>query len=258
MGKRRLIGKIVILMLGLAAVVILAANSDTIPVSTPKKGYRVVIDPGHGGSDCGAVGVSGVKEAETARLCRRYYEAVARLLRQGFPQMREEQTAVCSLLSQIPEEELEALGMEAILTRSDERALAEGKKADMAARGKIMNGEGVDLVVSVHMNKFTDPSVHGPMAFYMKGSAEGEKLAKTVIDSITDELGAPRRIANPGDYYVIRESMPVSVLVECGFLSNSGDEALLQQEQHQKKLAHAIARGIFSYFEGDLGRKPLD
>lgn len=63
MGKRRLIGKIVILMLGLAAVVILAANSDTIPVSTPKKGYRVVIDPGHGGSDCGAVGVSGVKEA---------------------------------------------------------------------------------------------------------------------------------------------------------------------------------------------------
>ena len=214
MGKRRLIGKIVILMLGLAAVVILAANSDTIPVSTPKKGYRVVIDPGHGGSDCGAVGVSGVKEA--------------------------------------------GLGMEAILTRSDERALAEGKKADMAARGKIMNGEGVDLVVSVHMNKFTDPSVHGPMAFYMKGSAEGEKLAKTVIDSITDELGAPRRIANPGDYYVIRESMPVSVLVECGFLSNSGDEALLQQEQHQKKLAHAIARGIFSYFEGDLGRKPLD
>ena len=149
-------------------------------------------------------------------------------------------------------------GVEAILTRSDERALAEGKKADMAARGKIMNGEGVDLVVSVHMNKFTDPSVHGPMAFYMKGSAEGEKLAKTVIDSITDELGAPRRIANPGDYYVIRESMPVSVLVECGFLSNSGDEALLQQEQHQKKLAHAIARGIFSYFEGDLGRKPLD
>ena len=47
--------------------------------------------------------------AETARLCRRYYEAVARLLRQGFPRMREEQTAVCALLSQIPEEELEAL-----------------------------------------------------------------------------------------------------------------------------------------------------
>ena len=107
MGKRRLIGKIVILMLGLAAVVILAANSDTIPVSTPKKGYRVVIDPGHGGSDCGAVGVSGVKEAGLNLAVSLYLK-----------------------------EELEALGMEAILTRSDERALAEGKKADMAARGK--------------------------------------------------------------------------------------------------------------------------
>ena len=47
--------------------------------------------------------------AETARRCRRYYQAVARLLRQGFPAMKEEQTAVCSLLAQIPEEELEDL-----------------------------------------------------------------------------------------------------------------------------------------------------
>lgn len=228
MGKRRLIGKLVILALGLAAVVMLAA-SRAIPVAAPKRGYRIVIDPGHGGGDCGAVGVSGVREAGLNLAVSLYLK-----------------------------EELEALGMEAILTRSDERALAEGKKADMAARGKIMNEEGVDLVVSIHMNKFKDPSVRGPMAFYMKGSAEGERLAKAVIDSITDELGAPRRIANPGDYYVIRESRPVSVLVECGFLSNSGDEALLQQEQHQRRLAHAIARGISGYLEGEPAGKPLD
>ncbi len=228
MGKRRLIGKLVILALGLAAVVMLAA-SRAIPVAAPKRGYRIVIDPGHGGGDCGAVGVSGVREAGLNLAVSLYLK-----------------------------EELEALGMEAILTRSDERALAEGKRADMAARGRIMNGEGVDLVVSIHMNKFKDPSVRGPMAFYMRGSAEGERLAKAVIDSITDELGAARRIANPGDYYVIRESRPVSVLVECGFLSNSGDEALLQQEQHQKKLAHAIARGISGYLEGEPAGKPLD
>ena len=229
MGKRRLIGKIVILMLGLAAVVMLAASRRTIPASAPEKRYRIVIDPGHGGGDCGAVGVSGVKEAGLNLAVSLYLK-----------------------------EELEALEMEAILTRSGEGALAEGKRADMAARARIMNGDGVDLVVSIHMNKFADPSVHGPMAFYMKGSAEGERLAKPVIDSITDELGAARRIANPGDYYVIRESRPVAVLVECGFLSNSGDEALLQQEQHQKKLARAIARGISGYLEGDLAGKPLD
>ena len=57
---------------------------------------------------------------------------------------------------------------------------------------------------------------------------------------------------------MLRESRPVAVLVECGCLSNSGDEALLQQEQHQKKLARAIARGISGYLEGDLAGKPLD
>ena len=102
-------------------------------------------------------------------------------------------------------------------------------------------------MVSVHMNKFTDPSVHGPMAFYMKGSAEGEKLAKTVIDSITDELGAPRRIANPGDYYVIRESMPVSVLVECGFLSNGEEAVNLLREDYQTMLAALIAAGYMRW-----------
>lgn len=87
----------------------------------------------------------------------------------------------------------------------------------------------------------------------MKGSAEGEKLAKTVIDSITDELGAPRRIANPGDYYVIRESMPVSVLVECGFLSNSGDEALFAAGAASKEARPRHSARDFRYFEGVWG-----
>ena len=121
MGKRRLIGKIVILMLGLAAVVMLAASRRTIPASAPEKRYRIVIDPGHGGGDCGAVGVSGVKEAGLNLAVSLYLK-----------------------------EELEALEMEAILTRSGEGALAEGKRADMAARARIMNGDGVDLGVDVH------------------------------------------------------------------------------------------------------------
>ena len=151
-------------------------------------------------------------------------------------------------MAKLVKAELEALGMEGILTREDENALAATKKADMAARKSIMNSPGVDGVVSIHMNKFTDCSVHGPMAFYMEGSVEGERLAKAVIDSITSAIGAPERLANPADYYVIRESKPVAVLVECGFLSNSGDVKLLTDPAHQKKLAKAIAAGVDSYF----------
>ena len=154
-------------------------------------------------------------------------------------------------MSKLLKGELEALGMGVILTREDDNALADGKKADMAARRSIMNRGDVDAVVSIHMNKFTDCSVHGPMAFYMEGSEEGQKLAKTVIDSVTAAIGAPTRLANPADYYVIRESKPVAVLVECGFLSNSEDVKLLQDPAHQKILAKAIAEGVYGYLAGN-------
>lgn len=179
----------------------------------------IVVDPGHGGADGGAVSPEGIEEA-----------------------------GLNLTVSLLLKEELEALGMEVILTREEDTALAPTKKADMAARKSIMNQPGVDAVVSVHMNKFTDCAVHGPMAFYMEGSSEGEKLATSVIAAVTAAIGADSRPANPGDYFVIRESRPVAVLVECGFLSNSHDAALLTDPAHQKKLARAIAEGVQDYF----------
>lgn len=117
-------------------------------------------------------------------------------------------------------------------------------------RRDIMNQDGVSIVVSIHMNKFSDTSIKGPMAFYMKGSAEGERLATSIICALCDALGNPRRLANPGDYFVIRESVPPAVIVECGFLSNADDEKLLQTAEHQSKLVEGIAAGITAYFGG--------
>ena len=129
-------------------------------------------------------------------------------------------------------------------------ALADAKKDDMKMRRDIMNQDGVSIVVSIHMNKFSDTSIKGPMAFYMKGSAEGERLATSIICALCDALGNPRRLANPGDYFVIRESVPPAVIVECGFLSNADDEKLLQTAEHQSKLVEGIAAGITAYFGG--------
>jgi len=218
---RRILNKVRVLAAALLITLMAALFSvETAPVTGEGK-LTVVVDPGHGGEDGGAVSADGIQEAGLNL-------DVAKLVKA----------------------ELEGLGFEVILTREDENALASTKKADMAARRSIMNQAGVDCVVSVHMNKFTDCAVHGPMAFYMEGSAEGEKLAKAVIDSITGAIGAPTRLANPGDYYVIRESEPVAVLVECGFLSNSNDVKLLTDPIHQKTLAKAIAVGVHSYFSG--------
>ena len=180
----------------------------------------VVVDAGHGGIDGGAVGVdSGVVEAQ---LNLSYAYAL--------------------------KAELEARGISVVLTRTDENALASGKKADMAARSKIMNGSNADIVVSLHMNKFRDRAACGPMAFYMKGSEQSKLLATDVIKGVCDALGRPTRLANPADYYVIRESDTPAVLVECGFLSNKNDEALVQTEDYRNALVRGLADGIEAYF----------
>lgn len=180
----------------------------------------VVIDAGHGGFDGGAVGTNtGVKESELNL-------AVARLLA----------------------DELHELGYGVIMTRSTEDAVGETKGADMENRKLVMRDERADIVVSIHMNKFGDSTVSGPMVFYMKGSDTGKALADCVVYSLCESLGRPPRLSNPEDLFVLRVPEAPSVLVECGFLSNPEDEALLMTLEHQKKLAKGIAGGIAEFF----------
>ncbi len=180
----------------------------------------VVVDAGHGGADGGATGAgTGIAEAELNL-------SVARLV----------------------ESNLKAAGFRVVMTRSNEKMLGSSKKEDMQTRAEIMSGEDVDLVVSVHMNSFSDRSVHGPMVFYRKDSVEGERLAAAVCDAVCDAIGHPRRLASPGDYFVLRQGSAPAVLVECGFLSNAGDEQKLMDPVHQRKLADGIAAGISAYF----------
>ena len=214
------------LLITAAMGVSVAGAADVLNGHTPEQALpvtaeacTVVVDAGHGGFDGGAVGVTtGTAEAGLNL-------AVAKL--------------VGTKLTQA--------GMQVVMTRESEEALGETKHKDMAARGRILNGERVDLVVSIHMNKFTDPDVSCPMAYYMNGSKEGQKLAQEVINTLCDGLDRPRRLANPGDYFVIRECACPAVLVECGFLSNAADEKNLTDPAYQAQLAAGISDGILSY-----------
>ncbi len=196
------------------------AQPAVLPARTDGGGVPLIIlDAGHGGKDGGAVGVSGVQEAGINL-------EVARLVESG----------------------LREAGFAVEMTRRDAGALGENKRADMEARREIMRQDGVCAVVSIHMNKFRDSAIKGPMAFYMKGSQEGEKLATQVITAVCESIGNPKRPANPGDYFVLRESIAPAVIIECGFLSNASDENLLQDPAHQKKLAAGIVAGVAAYF----------
>ncbi len=181
----------------------------------------IVIDAGHGGPDAGASSARGVKEAGINL-------SVAKLVESG----------------------LREAGFAVKMTRADENAIGESKREDMQARREIMRADGVQAVVSIHMNKFSDTSIRGPMAFYMKGSDQGEALATAVITAVCMKIDHPKRPANPGDYFVLRESTAPAVIIECGFLSNPTDEQLLQDPLHQRKLAEGIVAGIAAYFAG--------
>lgn len=215
--SRRLRRGLAALMLCAALMLLLSHAARTRPVAGDGR-IAVVLDAGHGGIDGGAVGQSGTAEA-----------------------------GLNLAVTKLVQDHLEDAGIRVILTRSDENALGKNKQSDLARRREIMNGCSAAAVVSIHMNKFTDPSVHGPMTFYMKGSEEGQRLAESVIKAVCAATGNPARSANPGDYFVIRESEPPAVLVECGFLSNSAEEQLLLSPEYQEKLAEGIACGVKEY-----------
>ena len=183
--------------------------------------YYVILDYGHGGFDCGSVGTdTGVFESDLNLLIG---ERVARAL--------------------------EDRGCFVLRTRTGADALADTKRDDMAYRGAILCTEGADCTVSIHMNKFTDRSVKGPMCYFQAGSEEGKALADCVIDAMCDALGRDPRLANPGNNYVTRIPAVPSVLVECGFLSNPEDERNLQDPAYQQKLADGIAEGVLNYLQ---------
>ncbi len=214
--------RLFILLLGLLLGCAEAADTpEREPLPTPGRWY-VILDAGHGGFDAGASGPdTGVRESDL--------------------------NLQVALLVQ---EALEDAGVRVLMTRTDPEALGSTKREDMARRGQLLSADGADAAISIHMNKFTDRRVRGPMAFYQAGAEAGQALAAAVIDSLTSALDLPPRLPNPGNNFVTRVPPCPAALVECGFLSHPEEERLLQEPEYQKAIAEAIARGILVYLEG--------
>lgn len=208
-----------ILLLFLTACRMPDSPQTELPTLPPAPLYCVVLDYGHGGFDPGAVGrTDSVLESD-----------------------------LNLMIGELVAKHLEDHSCIVLRTRTDADALAETKQDDMHRRGVLLNSEAADCTVSIHMNFFSDPSVRGPMCYYQTDASEGQRLAASVMNALTETLGLPTRSPNPGDNYVTRVPKAPSVLVECGFLSNSEDERRLQDPDHQNLLAKAIADGILRY-----------
>ena len=196
-------------------------------VSQEETAKKIVIDAGHGGRDPGMVGTEGVEEK-----------------------------GINLAIAQKLENLLEENGFEVIMTRDSDEGLyeedAQNKKAqDMQRRCEIIKEAEPLLMVSIHQNSYSDPSVKGPQVFYYQHSAEGEKLASFIQNSMNEGLEAesPKEAKANDSYYLLKRSEGVLNIVECGFLTNPEEALRLQEEDYQQKIAGCIYEGIMQYLE---------
>ncbi len=206
-------------------------NIDSKAVNaTPVASKVVVIDAGHGKPDEGAVGIYGTtEEAINLKIALK----LQRLIEQS--------------------------GGIVYLTRSDENGIysdnantiREKKKSDVRNRVIIGNGEDVDILVSIHLNKYPESKYSGWQTFYQKENEYSKRLAENIQNSLNDAIDKENdRLPRPIDnVYIMKNVENPSVIVECGFLSNPEEAKLLEEEDYQNKLVWGIYIGIQNYFK---------
>ncbi len=193
---------------------------------TALKGKKIVIDPGHGGNDAGAIGPTGVMEKNV--------------------------TLKVSLeLKKL----LEAEGATVILTRETDRTVSEkGAKAsdieELGARCDVANRNGADIFISIHADSFTRPEARGTTGYYYSKSTSGrgQKLADCIRRNLVEQLGTPSRGTQPCNFYVVKHTDMPATLIELGFISNKDEEKLLDSKEGVLKAAQGIFDGIEDYF----------
>lgn len=203
------------------------ATIDPLPADTvPSRNYTVVIDPGHGGVDPGSIGYkTKVKEAD-----------------------------LNLKLSYMLKEKLEAAGINIVMTRKDENALAEGtgkafKKRDMELRKELIKQVRPNMVISIHMNSYTKHNLRGAQVFYDKTSDISKQIAESIQEEFIKDLVKGNKCTSPGDYFMLKCTTAPSVIVECGFISNEEEEKLLLTEEYQEKIVDCIYMGIVKFLQ---------
>jgi N-acetylmuramoyl-L-alanine amidase len=134
---------------------------------------------------------------------------------------------------------------------NDSGTIRNKKIQDLNNRIKMINLSGANIFISIHMNMFPESKYYGAQVWY-SGREESRALAHIIQEGLRADLdnGNNRleKAAN-NSYKILRESDIVSVIVECGFLSNYKEEQLLQNEEYQNKIAISIAASVDRFYK---------
>ena len=200
-----------------------------IPVFSHSANKCIVLDPGHGFPDGGAVGIN--KSIESTLNLK---------------------------IALLTKNMLQKKGYTVIMTRSDENSIweqgttiSEKKKSDMHRRLEIINTSDADMFISIHLNKFSDTKYQGAQVLYSKNFVQSQILAESIqkeLCLLKENIKKRSHLKAPKGLFLMENARIPAVIVECGFLSNAAEEELLNTKDYQKSLAKAIVSGIEKYY----------
>ena len=210
--------------------VIALAGSKAVTVfyeSTAVEGRStIVIDPGHGGVDGGAVSCTGVEESEiNLQIALRFRDAV-NLLGIRTVMIRDSDTSV----------------------HTEGNTIGEKKVSDLKNRVRIADAIPGSVLVSIHQNYFSDSRYSGAQVFY-NNNVNSKVFAKMMQDSMASSvnLGSVRESKSGSGIYLLENTKNVGILVECGFISNISEERKLLDPEYQKKLCCVMVSACSRY-----------
>jgi N-acetylmuramoyl-L-alanine amidase len=198
---------------------------DTKEKDKPKKhakpglrGKTIVVDAGHGGSDCGAVGQNGLLEKDVT------LKVALRL-----------------------EKYLTEAGVKVLMTRKKDADVAYAyatTNEELQARVDVGNKNNADLFLSIHIDSFVNPEANGTSVYIY----DDTYLGKCLHDELIDRLGRKDRGVKFANFYVLRNTAMPASLVELMFISNEEEEAILREEDTIEQAARALYEGLRTYF----------
>lgn len=186
------------------------------------KGKIIALDPGHGGSDTGAIGDVSQEKDITLAIAKK----------------------TADLLS--------SAGAKVIMTRTtdvDVYAPYDGAAEELQARCNIANTAKADVFVCIHIDSYSTSDATGVTAYYNSKTPYDGSLAKYIHNQNMKATSFPDRGTRTANFYVLLHTKMPATLLELGFISNPGEEHALNTEAQQKNFAESIVKGLADYFD---------
>ncbi|KNF09793.1 stage II sporulation protein D [Gottschalkia purinilytica] len=182
-------------------------------IEKPLNGKIIVIDPGHGGENSGDyTGINGLRERD-----------------------------IVLKISKKLKKSLEKLGAVVELTRTHDEYISLKKRVEFA------NKIRPSFFMSIHMNAYSNPSIHGCEIYHFRSDIDGENLAKSIMSSLSQNTGILDRGIRIADLYLLREVYVSSIQIELEYITNPEKEIKFRDNKYIDSIVRAITNGILNY-----------